>query len=498
MEIKKENIGHLNELITIDIFPEDYQEKVDKSLKDFKRKANFPGFRKGMVPMGMVEKMYGKSVRYEEIVKLTNDKFYEYLKENKLNILFEPIARSDKSIGNFEKTDTFSFAFEIGLQPEIIVNYDEAKKVINYKITATNEEIDAEIMSLRKRLGKFSSSETVAAEDMLLVTVNPLNGGEEFTSSILLNYIKDKELGNFIGKKLHDEMEIDTTQVFKSDHERSTFLKVKLDALETAPTNIHIKIDAIHHIEPAEIDADFYEKIFPDGSITNEKKLRESIKKQIELRYVNDANTLYRHQIMDTLANNTSFALPDSFIKKYLVENREEYTTDNIEEKYNEIKKAIDYQLVEKQITKDCNIDVNKEELLFYMNDYVRKSYFGTTESLTEEQEERIKQLLEEMMKKEENVKNAYENIFFEKLIYALKEKLNPKVKELPFKDFVDELSGKTPPLTPPKAEKKSESKKTEEKKPDIEKVKTPAAKKTKTQTDEKATKTPTKKQKLS
>ena len=482
MNIKKENIGHLNELITVEIFTDDYQPQVEKSLKDLKRKAAVPGFRKGMVPMGMIEKMYGKSARIDEVTKLANDKFYEYLKEDNSNILFEPIAHPEKNIGDFEKVDNFSFSFEIGLRPDVTVNYDEGKKIIKYRITATNEEIDSEIMSLRKRLGKFSSNETVADEDMLLVTVNPQNGDEEFTSSILLNYIKNKELSNFIGKKLHDEMEIDTTQIFKSDNERSTFLKVKIDALETAPAVVKIKIDAIHHIVPAELDADFYEKLFPEGNINTETDLRKDLKKHIELRYVSDANTLYRHQVMGKLIENISFVLPDDFIKRYLVENREEYTFENIEEKYNDIKKSIHYQLIEVQITKDCHIDVTKEEIQYYMNDYVRRSYFGTTQILSKEQEERMRQLLDEMMKKEENIKNAYDNIFFEKLILALNDKLNPKIKELSFKDFVDEISGE-------KGENKTEGRKQKAESKDKDKAE---SRKQKTESKEVAEKTET------
>jgi len=470
MDIKRENIGHLNELVTLDISPNDYQSEVEKSLKELKRKANIPGFRKGMVPMGMIEKMYGKSVRSDEILKLTNDKFYQYLKENNLSILFDPIACHDKMIGDFEKVENFSFSFEIGLRPDVTVNYDDAKKVINYKVTATNEEIDTEIAALCKRAGTYAAGETVAEEDFLLVTVTPADGREKFTSTITLNYVKDDELKHFIGKKIGDEMEFDTKIVFKSDYECSTFLKVKMEELESASTEVHVAIDSIHHIVPAELNADFFAKIFPDGNVSTESELRKIIKNQIELRHVNDTNTLYRYKVMEALVEQASFSLPDDFIKKYLVEKKEEYTAENIDEKYNEIKKSIYYQLVEEQIAKDCQIDITREEILNYMYSYVRHSYFGTTQILEDEQEERVKQLSAEMMKKEENIKNVYDNLFFEKLVQALKIKLNPKIKELSFKDFVNELSGQKEEKAPVKKAKKAASE--EEKSPVVEKEK--------------------------
>ena len=442
MEIKKEIIGELNELITVELSPEDYQAQVEKSLKDLRQKLNVPGFRKGMVPMGMIKKMHGKSVLVDEVFNIANDVFNNYLKENYDRILFEPIACPDKTIADFEKEENFSFSFEIGLQPEINVNYDEGKKVVNYKITATNEEIDTEIMSLRKRVGKFSSTETVAEEDMLLVSVTP-SEGEDYTSSIILNYLKDKELKNFIGKKLHDEMDIDTTKIFKSDYERSTFLKVKIEALETAPKNVHIKIDAIHHTEPAEIDADFFMKIFPDKNVTNEAELQEHIKKHIELRYVTDANILYQNKVLEILIENTSFSLPDAFIKKYLVETSEEYTSDNIEEKYVEIQKSIKAQLLHNKVIDDCGIYVDKDEILNYTKSFIRQHHFGTTEILEDEQEEQIEKFAADMMKDKKNVRNAQENILLEKLTHGLKEKLNPKTKKLSYKSFIEEISGK-------------------------------------------------------
>ena len=475
MDIRKESIGHLNELITIDITPNDYQEDVEKSLKEYKQKISIPGFRKGMVPKGMIEKMYGKSVRMEKLAKLTNEKFNEYLKENNLNILLDPIACEEKTVGNFEKADNFSFSFEIGLRPEVTLNYDEAKKIMKYKVRATNEEIDAEIANLCKRAGTYAASETVAENDFLIVSVTPTDGREKFTSNITLDYVKEEELKHFIGKKLGDEMEFDTKVVFKSDYECSTFLKVKMDELETVPTTVHITIDSIHHVVPAELNADFFARVFPEGDVTTETELREVIKRQIELRYVNDTNTLYRYKIMDALVEHISFSLPDDFIKRALVDRKEIYTAENIDEKYNDIKKSVNYQLIEEQVAKDCHIDIAQEEVLNYLEAYVRQSYFGTTQTLENEQEERVKKLLAEMMKKEENIKNAYDNLFFEKLVQALQGKLNPKVKELSYADFIKEISGEKEEKSPVKKAKKTAE--TEEKTSDTEEKKTSAKK---------------------
>lgn len=461
MNILRENIEHLNDIITIEIDETDYHEQVEKSLKDLKRKANIPGFRPGHVPMGMINKMYKKSIVADEISKMINDNLLNYIKDNNINILFEPLALPDKTKGDFEKEEeNFSFSFEIGIHPDFEVSYEKIKKTNYLKINASEKEIEEEIKKLQHKMGKFSSTEEVVAEDMLLVTVLAEGDNEkEFTASLLLSYIKDKKQKEFIGKKNHDVLQINTTEIFKSDYERSTFLKTKVDDLVNAPVNISIRIDAIHHIEPAELNAEFFDKAFPDSDVKDIKSLKESIKKQIELSYERDEKMLYRNKIMNQLIEHTTFELPDNFIKRFLVVNKsEEYTKENIDEKYIDIKKSISYQLIEDKISKDEAINVDNDEIRQYIKDYIRSSYFGVNNQvkLPEEQENQINSFANEMMKKTENLKNAYENIFSEKIIAALIQKVNPKIENVSFDEFMASAADKKKPTAPKKEKSKS------------------------------------------
>lgn len=462
MNILRENIEHLNDIITIEIDPTDYREQVEKSLKDLKRKANIPGFRPGHVPLGMIRKMYEKSIVADEISKMINDNLLNYIKDNNINVIFEPLAIPDKTKGDFEKEgDSFSFSFEIGIHPDFELDYDKAKKISYLKINASKKEVDEEIKKLQHKMGKFSSTEEVVEQDMLLVTVLAEGDNkEEFTASLMLSYIQDNKQKEFIGKKLHDVLQINTTEVFKSDYERSTFLKTKIADLINAPVNISIKIDAVHHIEPAELNAELFEKAFPNSEIKDEKSLREHITKQVELSYERDEKMLYRSKTMDMLIEHTKIELPDSFIKRFLVENQNsEYTKENIEEKYPDIKKSISNQLIEDRISKDGNINIEKEEISQYITDYIRSSYFGATDQLPEEQESQIANFAAEMMKKTDNVKNAYENIFSEKIIAELIEKINPKIERVSFDKFM-ESSNENYKVDTPKKEKTNSPKK--------------------------------------
>lgn len=461
MDIKREEIGTLNEVITINFEPNDYQEKVEKSLKNIRQKASEPGFRPGHVPAGLINKKYGKAVLADEISKMTNDEIFNYLKTNNINILFEPIALPEKTVGDFDKAENFSFAFEIGIRPETTIDYESAKKINDYHITATDEEVNTEIAAMRKRVGKFSSTEEIKKEDMLMATVVPQEG-ESFTSSLIISYLTEEKANELVGKKLHDEFPLDIEKDFLSDYERSTFLKVKIEELATAPKQVTIKVDAIHHIEPADLDEKFFSSMYPDGSVKDEAALKEKIKSQVELRYVNDANAFYRNKVMETLVEKSNIQLPDEFIKKYLVESDKKYTTESINEKYADIRLSIVYQLLEDQIAKDCEININREEVLAYIKNYIRLSYFGGVGEMSEEQEKQIDRFTAEMVKNQENFKNAYENIFFDKITEGLRTKLAPKVKKMNYKAFVDEVSGTKKPKATKKATKDSKETKEE------------------------------------
>jgi len=167
MNILKENIGQLNDIISLEVQATDYKEKVENTLKDLRRKANIPGFRVGHVPMGMINKMYRKSVLADEITKIVQDNLLNYIKENNINILFEPLPLPEKTQGDFDKEDgNFTFFFEIGLQPEFEIDYEKTKKIKYLKISANEKDIEEEIKKMRHKMGKFSSTEVVADEDI--------------------------------------------------------------------------------------------------------------------------------------------------------------------------------------------------------------------------------------------------------------------------------------------------------------------------------------------
>jgi trigger factor len=435
MNIKKESTSDLTELITFEFYPEDYQSQVEKSLKDLRQTIEIPGFRKKMVPIEIINKRYGKNVRYEQITKLVNEKLTNCIQEYGENLIFNPVLCTDKIVADYEQDGNFSFPFEIVVRPEIKIPYDDLKSVPYYAIVPTEEGIDERITSIRMKTSVFSSAETVAEGDNLIVGVSFQKEDTSMfiTSTLPLNYIKEEERPPFIGKKLHEEMDMDTTKIFNGDYERAAFFNIKLEELETAPVDAHIKINAIHHFEPATIDAKFFEQYFPDGNVSSETELREFVRQILIKENAYESKRIYLMEVIEALTDRIAPTLtfPDEFLKKYLVEVLKINTTENIEKNYDNIKKEMVNQFVKTQLAQDLGVSINQEEILQCLYNYFRSQYFGATEDLNESQEEVLRQMVIKAVQNKKNIKTATETITFEKMMYRMEDKIKPPIEEI-------------------------------------------------------------------
>ncbi|MBO4282585.1 MAG: hypothetical protein J5873_05270 [Bacteroidales bacterium] len=458
MNIVKESIGKLNETLTVALVPADYEEAVEKALKDMRRKARVPGFRVGHVPMGMIERQYKSSVMIDEVSKLVNEQLESYLRENQIHILFEPMAVPEKTVGDFEKGGDFSFTFEIGIRPEVKVDYAKAAQVPYLKVKATEEQINEEEEKLRRRLGKFSSTETIVDGDMALVTVTA-EGKEPLSSSLPTSYFKESHRAKFVGKKLHDTMTLDTKEMLVSDYERATLLKCKPIELEEAPVKVKISVDAIHHIDPAELNEEFYSRAFPDEGIKDEAGMRARLKSQIERTYESQERMQYRGMAMEALMAGVDIELPDAFVKKYLMDkDAANYTADNIEERYPDLQKSLCFQLMENTIAADGNVNVTRDDVLHYLQDYMAFNYFGQEyQQLSEAQRKSMASVMDSMLQQEKTVTNVYDNLYFERVTDVIREKAKAKVKEVSWDEF---LNSANRAAEAPKAAKKPKAKK--------------------------------------
>jgi len=372
MDITRENTDALNAVVKVDIIADDYQPKVDKILVDYRKKADIPGFRKGHVPMGMIKKQYEKSVMIDEVNKLLQDSLNKYLTEEKIEILGNPIPRSQE---NFTwDTKNFSFEFELGLVPQFEVNLTSKKKITQYVINADDSLIDKEVENLQSRYGKMSAVDIINENTNVTGTFVNEEKEIENKSTINLSDIKGKtNLKKFVGSKVGDVIELKTKSLFYDDSKLMGALGLSNEEIEGLNIKVLFTIEETTEIELADLDQELFDKLFTDGSVKSVTELRNKIKEDAEKQFLQQADQQLLNSVTEFLIDNTSFDLPSEFLQKWLATAGEkQLTPEEAAEEYNKSEKGLRYQLIQEKILKENDIKLDYEELKEYAKGFIR------------------------------------------------------------------------------------------------------------------------------
>lgn len=291
MNVIREEIDALNAVLTVKISSEDYQSKVKTALEKYRKTAKIPGFRPGHVPIGLIQKQYGKAVLAEELNKLTNDGLYNYITENNLSILGNPIPKeSNDPIGNFDDPKEFEFSFEIGYSPSFELPISVKSKFDYNKVKIDESLLNKQIEDLRRRYGKLVSSELVGPKDMLIGKFTELNSdgsekenGVSHSATISLEFIEDtKTVEQFIGKKISDTLDIDPTTVSKGAKDLASMLGISEEQISQISNLFRFEITEIKRMEMADLNEDLFNKLFIPGEVKNEEELKSRIANDLE------------------------------------------------------------------------------------------------------------------------------------------------------------------------------------------------------------------------
>ena len=440
MNITKKDIDQLNAVLTVQVDKKDYQQKVDKVLKNYKKTATVPGFRKGFVPMGMIKKQYEKSIVIDEVNKLLQEALNKYLVEEKLDILGNPIPKPDE---NFSwESDQFSFDFELGMSPKFEINLDTKKKITLNNIVADKEFIDGELLNIQKQYGKLISQVEVVEGGRIVGDFSFEYKEETQTknATVDLDQIKGKaNIKKFLGKKVDDEVVLKTKNLFKDDHDLMHALGLDHDDAHGFDVTVSFKIIEIYKTELADLNQDLFDKLFGKDKVKSEKELREEIKKSAEKQFQVQADQHFLNDATDYLIKNTKFDLPAEFLKKWLQSGTEkELTKEEAISEYDRSEKGLRYQLIEGQIAKEHNIEVSYEDLRVYAGEVVMAQFaqYGQAMSLDDEQ---LKPIIDNVLKNQEEVKKLSEQLMSQKLLSFYKENLKYITKEVTYKEYVEE-----------------------------------------------------------
>ena len=438
MNISKEQLDDLNAVITVDISKEDYSDKVDKILKDYRKNANIPGFRKGHVPMGLVKKQYGKAVLVDEVNKLLQDALNKYLTEEKLDVLGNPLPKEQDDF-NWD-ADNYSFEFELGLAPKFDVNLKGKKAITHYKIVATDEMIDNQIKTIQKQYGKLISKDEVEADDLVRGKFVNEEEGVENETTVALDKIKGKKnLEKFLGSKVGDTLELKTKGLFNDDHDLMSALKVEHDKAHDLNVEVSFTITEINKQELADMDQELFDKLYGPGNIKSVTELKEKIKEDAEKQFEQQADQQLLNDITEHLLETSKFELPADFLQKWIRATGEQpLTEDEAKDEYEKSEKGLRYQLIEGKIISENNLQVTFEELKEFTKDLIRRQMAQFGQMSPEDKE--LEDIAARILSNQEEVKRISEQLMSKKLLDFYKENANLKEKEVSFDEFVKEV----------------------------------------------------------
>nr|WP_068890235.1 trigger factor [Pedobacter panaciterrae] len=373
MNITQEKINDLNAVVKIKIAPEDYTEKVDKTIKEQAKKANLPGFRKGMVPPAHIKKMYGRSILVEEINNLLSETLSKHLTDNKVEILGQPLPVMDDSKEfKWDYTDEFEFDYELGLAPAVELNLSSKDKFTQYVVKADEETLSARIKNIRKSYGKMTNPEVSAEEDVLYAELAQLSadgsvfeGGITQTGSIRLDQVTDKKiLKSLIGLKKDDVVTLDVQKAFdKNEVIIAKLLNISEEDAKDLQSKFQVTVKNVNRLEEADLNQEFFDKLFGAGEVTDEAGFTARITEEIESMFKQDADRKLQNDMYTKLTDSVKIDLPDEFLRKWLKATNEKLTDEELAEGYDDFAKNLKWTLIENKLIKDNNIEIKYEDV---------------------------------------------------------------------------------------------------------------------------------------
>ena len=438
MNITRENIDALNAVVKVDIAKEDYSDKVEKILTDYRKTANIPGFRKGHVPMGMVKKQYGKAVLVEEVNKMLQDALGKYLVEEKLDVLGNPLPKAQDDLD--WDAEAFSFEFELGLAPQFDVKLKGKKAITHYNIVADDKMINGQVENIQKQYGKIISQTEVAKDSEITGTFS--NEEKEIDNSTMITLDKLKGKTNpkkFIGAKVGDVISLKTKGLFNDDHDLMTFLKVAHDDAHGLDVEVTFKITEINGRELADLDQELFDKLFGKDKVTSATELKEKIKEDSEKQFAQQGDQKLLNDVTEYLVENTKFDLPSNFLQKWMQTAGEEVMTEEqAKAEYDKSEKSMRYQLIEGKLIQDHKLQVQFEDLKAYAMEMIKgqMAQFGQMNPSDKELED----IAARILSNQEEVKRLSEQLMSQNLLGLYKTEANIKAKDITYDDFVKEF----------------------------------------------------------
>ena len=436
----------INGLLTMTIEPADYQEQVEKTLKNYRKKAQVPGFRPGMVPMGMIKKQYGTAVKVEEINKLMGEKLYGYIQENKIQMLGEPLPNEEKQVPqDFEKDDELTFVFDIAVAPEFKAELSGKDKIDYYQIKVDDKIVDDQVQMYAQQAGEFVKAEVFSGNDTITGDLRELDengntkeGGITTEGGMVMPaYIKaDDQKKLFDGCKAGDIITFNPKKAYPdNDAEVAALLKVQKDDVKDLTADFSYQITEIRHFQPAEIDQKLFDRVFGEGTVKDEKAFREKIAETIAPQLQQNSDYKFMldvRQYMEKKVGNLEF--PEALLKRVMIQNNKDKGADYVEKNFEGSINELKWHLIKEQLVAANNVKVEEADLKAVAKDAIRQQF--AQYGMSNVPDEVLENYAAEQLKKRENVDSFVDRAVDVKLMEALKNVVKLNEKEVSLEDF--------------------------------------------------------------
>ena len=439
MQINQSEMKDLQAVLTLTIEPADYQEKVQKDLKQIRQKANVPGFRPGMVPMGLVKKMYGKGVLADVLNKVVGEQLSKYIDDNNLKVLGDPLPNNELTPDmDLDNQDTFTFAFDIAVAPEFDAKLNGHNKLTQYVITVTDEMVDKQVNSYAERFGEYVDAEEVQDGDMLkgLLTEQKEGGIVKEDAVLMPAYMKDDaQKALFQGAKKGDVVTFNPAAAYGSEVEVSSLVGVSKEEAKDLTSDFTFEIKTITRHQPAAIDGELFAKVYGENNVKDEADFRARVKAEIEANMAEDAKYKFgldaKAAVMKKMEG---LQFPEAFLKRWVLATNEKMTQEELDKDFPAMLEELKWHLAKDQLMKAFEVKVEKEDVEAYAREVARMQFMQY--GLMHVEDAYLDNFAQEMLKKEDQLRGIVERVAENKIYDALRGVAKVEEKAISHEDF--------------------------------------------------------------
>jgi trigger factor len=446
MNITRNNIDELNAVVKVVIEKADYEQKVENTLKDYRKKARIDGFRPGMVPVGIIRKMFGKSVLAEEVNRILEESLHDYFTKENLNVLGDPLPHEDKEPEiNWDTQTQFEFVFDIGISPDFEAPVNNKEKIPYYKITLDDDARKQHVDRVLSRYGSFKETDKISGNEMVKVDIVEIDkhgspvpeGVKTDDASIYLEFIKeDKYRKKLRDLKAGDQLELDLLKAFPNETDLAALLKVDKEKLKEIKNNFSLTIKSISFFEKPEVNQDLFDKMYGKDVIKSKEEFDQQIDKELTSSFERESEYKFTIDVKDYYLKKFRKNLPGEFLKRWLLKvNEGKLTQEQLEKDFDQFTGDLKWQLVKSKIGREHDIKINEEELRAFINFNYRMQflqYYG----IANVPEETLANYVEEALKNKSEIRRYSEKLIENKVFELVKTNVKLDEKEVTLEKF--------------------------------------------------------------